>query len=285
MMSNEIYKKLTSALHEHKNIALITIINHPEKFYISRKYLLYSNGQLFEGDNLSSDVQIEIKIKEKCLPILKNKQTKTIYLSSSIGEIECFVESFLTPAHLIVAGAGHVSEPVAEMGKMLGFYVTVIDDREEFANTERFPDVDEVACMPYIDFFRNVAITPDTYILLLTRGHQFDVISLQELLTREEAIQVEERTAYIGMIGSRRRIAGVFDQLKDQFTEHNFVNIYSPVGLDIGAETPAEIAVSILAEILKIKNETTGESLKGKIRSYSQLTFRERKQKKERVTK
>lgn len=283
MMCPQLYKKLTSAISRHKDIALITITDHPNNSLIGTKYLLYETGELFDKNNLPADVLM--KIKENCAPILKEKQTKSIYISYETDEIECYVESFIAPPHLIVAGAGHVSEPVAEIGKMLGFYVTVIDDRKEFANRERFPYADEAVCTSYIEFFRNVPITPQTYVLLLTRGHKFDVVSLQELLQREESMPVEDRTAYIGMIGSRRRIAGVFAQLKDQFTEHNFVNIHSPVGLDIGAQTPAEIAISILAEILKIKNNTTGDSLKGKIRSYSQLKFRERKQRRKRVTK
>lgn len=282
-MNPQLYQRLTTAISEHKNIALITITDHPNPSLIGSKCLLYATGELFEENNLPANV-LE-KIKANCAPILKEKLTKTIHIAYDIGDIECYVESFFAPPHLIVAGAGHVSEPVAEMGKMLGFYVTVIDDRKEFANRERFPYADEAVCASYIEYFRNVPITSETYVLLLTRGHKFDVVSLQELLRREEAMSAEDRTAYIGMIGSRRRIAGVFEQLKDQFTEHNFINIHSPVGLDIGAQTPAEIAISILAEILKVKNNTTGNSLKGKIRSYSQLKFRERKHRRERVTR
>lgn len=272
-MSQQLFRHLSHAVNEHEDVALLTITKHTSEQLIGKKCLLMKNGEIKAGDELPSELKMELI--ETCSPLLHENKTATIELKD---EAECYTEVFLAPPHLIVAGAGHVSEPVAEMGKMLGFYVTVIDDREAFANKKQFPYADEVVCTSYIEFFRNVPITPNTYILLLTRGHKFDVVSLQELLKREEAMKREDRTAYIGMIGSRRRIAGVFSQLQSEFTEHNFINIHSPVGLDVGAQTPAEIAVSILAEILMIKNKTSGHSLKNKIRSYSQLKFRERKE-------
>lgn len=283
MISKQLYEKLSEAVQSHKNVALITITDHFNASLIGKKLLLYLSGEIYYEAAFSK--AFIAQLKEESLEILEGKQTKTIEIAYENTKVECYVETFAAPPKLIVAGAGHVSESVSQMAKMLGFYVTIIDDRDEYANRKRFPEADEVVCTSYIEFFRHVPIDSETYVLLLTRGHKFDVVSLQEMLSREEDIPEEERCKYIGMIGSRRRIAGVFEQLKDQFTEHNFVNIYSPVGLDIGAQTPAEIAVSILAEILKIKNEATGTSLKKKIRSYSQLKFRERKDRKERVTR
>ncbi|MFD1360453.1 XdhC family protein [Lentibacillus salinarum] len=274
-MSHQLFEELSESVSKHEDVALITITNHPDISIVGTNCILKRDGKIFDDQAFSKELQAEIV--ENCLPLIKQNKPKTIQITYDNIQIECYVEIFPVPPHLIVAGAGHVSEPVAEIGKMLGFYVTVIDDRKEFANRERFPYVDDAVCTSYIDFFRNVRITPQTYILLLTRGHKFDVVSLQELLKREENMSLEERTAYIGMIGSRRRISGVFEQLKSEFSDHNFLNIYSPVGLDIGAQTPTEIGVSIMAEILKIKNATSGHSLKEKIPSYSQLKFRERR--------
>ena len=276
-MSHQLYEQLSEAVKKHEDVALLTITNHPDLAIIGAKFLLRKDGTLFDENQLSD--RLHSIILEYCLPLLNHGKTKTIQIPYEETQMECYVEIFQVPTHLIVAGAGHVSEPVAEIGKMLGFYVTVIDDRHEFASVERFPYADEVICSSYMDFFGNVPITPETYILLLTRGHKFDVVSLQELLKREESLEAGERTKYIGMIGSRRRISGVFEQLKNEFTDHNFKNIYSPVGLDVGAQTPTEIAISILAEILKIKNASSGNSLKEKISSYSQLKFRERAKK------
>lgn len=269
-----LFEKLSESIDMHQDVALITITNHPECTVIGTKFILQKNGEIYDENQFSK--RLHAKLTEYCLPLLMEDKTKTIQIEFDGMRIECYVEVFPVPPHLIVAGAGHISETVAEVGKMLDFRVTVIDDRKDFANKKRFPQVDEVVCSSYTDFFRNVPITPKTYILLLTRGHKFDVVSLQELLKREENMLVEERTIYIGMIGSRRRISGVFEQLKDEFTDHNFTNMYSPVGLDIGAQTPAEIAISIMAEILKVKNDSSGNSLKNKIRSYANLKFRER---------
>ncbi|WP_430784575.1 XdhC family protein [Virgibacillus flavescens] len=274
-MSLQLYNELAELVGDHEKVALITITNNTEILTAGTKLILQENGISSDENKLPPDVYLILE--EYCLPLLTEGKTKTIEIPYAENRIECYVEIFPIPLHLIVAGAGHVSEPVAEIGKMLGFYVTVIDDRMEFANSSRFPFVDEAVCMSYTDFFKNVPISSQTYILLLTRGHKYDVVSLQELLKREAAMTIENRSTYIGMIGSRRRISGVFEQLKGEFTDHNFTNIYSPVGLDIGAQTPAEIAISIFAEILKVKNVSSGNSLREGISSYSKLIFRERK--------
>lgn len=274
MLNKRLYTKLSELMKERRDVALITVTKHSDQKWVGMKAIMLENGSLYGHEAFTDD--FVAVLAGQSLPLLEKKKTKAIEFVYEEGTAECYVEVFPSPPHLIVAGAGHVSEPVAEMGKMLGFYVTVIDDRAEFANKNRFPYANEAVCKPYIEFFSNVPITPKTFIVLLTRGHKFDVVSLQELLKREEQMALHERTAYIGMIGSRRRISGVFEQIKDEFTDHNFTNIFSPVGLDIGAQTPAEIAVSIMAEILKVKNGKNGHSLKEKIPSYSKLKFRER---------
>ncbi len=269
------YEQLLKAIKERRDdAALVTITKHSDESLIGSKILMQEDG-ILSGDAVLSK-GLQTVVFDQVLPFFKKGVTKAIQFEYGDCQIECYMEVFPVPPRLIVAGAGHVSEPVAEIGKMAGFHVTVIDDRPEFANRGRFPTADEVVCTSYVEFFQNLPVNPNTFIVLLTRGHKFDVVSLQELLRREEAIEQEQRTAYIGMIGSRRRISGVFEQLKDEFSDHNFTNIYSPVGLDIGGQTPAEIAVSIMAEILKVKNGKSGNSLKEKIPSYSQLKFRER---------
>ncbi len=274
-MSRKVYEKLLHAVKDsQKDTALVTITKHFDEALIGLKVLFQEGGVLFADTRLTKEFQAAIL--EKVWPFFKKGVTKALQFEYEDCQIECFMEVFPVPPRLIVAGAGHVSEPVAKIGKMTGFHVTVIDDRSEFANKERFPTADEVVCAPYVSFFKALHIDPSTFIILLTRGHKFDVVSLQELLRREEAMSQEARTTYIGMIGSKRRIAGVFEQLKNEFSDHSFTNIYSPVGLDIGGQTPAEIAVSIMAEVLKVKNGKSGNSLKEKIPSYSQLKFRER---------
>ncbi|QQK78384.1 XdhC family protein [Salicibibacter cibarius] len=276
MLSNQLYEKLSHSLRQQLDVALLTITDHPNDHYIGSKSLLWPDGQIFDENNYS--YCFSNQLISCCLPLLLEQKTKTVTFEWETDNVDCYVEVYPSPSHLIVAGAGHVSEPVEQLGRMLGFYVTVIDDRPSFANREKFPEANEVICMSYLDFFSSVHITPKTFILLLTRGHKFDVISLQELLKREEKLTPQERTRYIGMIGSRRRIAGVFEQLKSEFNNHHFKNIYSPVGLDIGAQSPAEIAISIMAEILKVQNGSPGHSHREKI-NYEKLKFYERNRK------
>lgn len=258
---------LKEAITDHKDACLVTITNSNNASWIGAKAVFVDNGCCFFDQQFP--IFLEQSVTEQCTSLLEKGKSKAVEVAVKNLHIEYFVDIFPSPSRLIIAGAGHVCEPVAKLGSMLGFYVTVIDDRAEFANTERFPDVDEVVCEPFLHFFRNATLTSKTYILLLTRGHRFDVLSLQELLYRKE------QPAYIGMIGSRRRISGVFEQLKEEFPIERLTQIYTPVGLDIGSETPAEIAVSIMAEILKVKNGKSGESISKNIRPLASRGFKE----------
>lgn len=266
MMSPKMLQMMKNALEEQKVIALVTITSHSEEIYLGKKLLVWEDGSFYH-DQPETDI-ISVSLQKACQALIQKRKTKCIRFQNNEQEVECFVEIHIPTPRLIIAGAGHVCEPVVQMASLLGYHITIIDDRTEFATERRFPLANEVICDSYLDFFQNCQITGNTWILLLTRGHQFDVISLQELLKRKET------PAYIGMIGSRRRIAGVFEQLKEEFDEASFDHIYTPVGLDIGAETPSEIAISILAEMLKIKNNKSGYSLSQNIRQLAKLGFR-----------
>lgn len=266
-MTQSLFNRLNESLKQRRDVFYITITDHSNSKLIGQKALLWPSGDIYSDTPLSPALQN--KIVEACEKLIRRKRSGLVSFLLSEDFVECFAEYFPIPIHLIVAGAGHVCEPVVEMGKMLGFYVTVIDDRIDFANQKRFPNADEVCCQSYIQYFRDVNLTDHTYILLITRGHKYDVLSLQELLKRKD------RAAYIGMIGSRRRISGVFNELLQDFPEETFEHLFTPVGLDIGAETPSEIAVSIMAEILKVKNQASGSSLSNKIRDYAKKGFRE----------
>lgn len=268
MFTQEINKKLKHAIDNFIEVALITVTKHIDNEYLGLKTILWPNGKFFtEDDGKDPFVQ---ELAKQCLPFLKSQTTKAITFDWNGVFVECFIEVMTPPIHLIVAGAGHIAEPVVKIGAMLGFRVTVIDDRQQYAKEVAFPDADKVICQPFLDFFRSVPLTEKTYILLVTRGHQYDVTILRELLRRDE------RPAYIGMIGSKRRISGVFSQLKENFADDAFESIFSPVGLDIGAQTPSEIAVSIMAEILKVKNGGTGQSLRESLKCYTKTRFTER---------
>jgi xanthine dehydrogenase accessory factor len=151
-------------------------------------------------------------------------------------------------AKAIIFGAGHVGSQLAPLTHMLGFETVVIDDRAEFANRERFPDVDRVIAADTLahGVFDIESCDEDTFVIILTRGHSFD----RDVL--EQALHTNAR--YIGMIGSRAKRASIYEQLYAKgFTERDIARVHSPIGLDIAAQTPEEIAVSIAAELIRVR--------------------------------
>lgn len=155
-------------------------------------------------------------------------------------------EWFQTQPELMICGGGHVSCELVKMASCLDFKIKVMDDREEFANKERFPLADEVIC----DSFENIEkyIEDNSYFAVVTRGHKDDLNCVRAIL--------KHSYQYLGMIGSKSKIKTTYDNLKKEgFTQEQIDTIYAPIGLNIGARTPAEIAVSILGEIIQIKNQ------------------------------
>ncbi len=162
------------------------------------------------------------------------------------GTVEVFVEPVLPDPRVIILGAGHVGQAVARAAGQVGFRVHVIDDREAFASRERFPEAEAVVVQPFERGLSDHGVTPDHFVLIVTRGHRHDRIAL------ESAIQTPAR--YIGLVGSRRKIQLLVGQLLEQgYPTEAFRNLYAPIGLEIGSETPEEIAVSVTAELIAIR--------------------------------
>ena len=156
-------------------------------------------------------------------------------------------EPVLPQERLIVLGGGHIAMPVCEFAAKCGFHVCVVDDRPDFANRSRFPDAAQVICDSFENGIRRLNVTPFDYVVVITRGHRHDADCLRVLLPGTEP-------AYLGMIGSRRRTKGLLAMLKEEgFDEDRIDKICTPIGLNIGAVTPAEIAVSILSEVIAYK--------------------------------
>jgi xanthine dehydrogenase accessory factor len=167
-----------------------------------------------------------------------------------------FIEVLVAPPTLFIAGAGHIAVPLAKMGAMLGFRVVVLDDRPVFANEERFPEADEVIAAPFGETLASYPLDGQTYVVLMTRGHAHDLECLAEV--------IDKPVAYLGMIGSRRRVEGVLGLIRDKgHAEELLARVRAPVGLDIGALTPEEIALSVMAEVVKARRGGTGRSLSG----------------------
>jgi len=164
----------------------------------------------------------------------------------ALGEqgLQVFVETVEPDDVLFLFGAGHISTFIAPLAKMVGFKVVVVDDREEFANRERFASADEILALPFADAFRQITVTASSYIAIVTRGHIFD----HEVLR----FALEQSSGYIGMIGSKRKRDIVYKALMEEgFSEKRLKAVHSPIGLEIGAETPEEIAICIVGELIK----------------------------------
>ena len=167
------------------------------------------------------------------------------------GIVDVFLEPIKPLPSLIIFGGGHISFFLARIGKMVDFRVTIIDDRPEFANPERFPEADETICEDLATVMNKLEINSSSYIVIVTRGHQND----------EQVLQWAAKTnaGYLGMIGSKRKIKTSYAYLKTKgITQEQLDRVHSPIGLAIGAETPEEIAVAIMAEIIQIRRQGTG---------------------------
>ena len=165
----------------------------------------------------------------------------------SLGGIRVYIESPGQIKKLVVLGCGHVSIPIIKLGKMTGFHVTAIDDREEFTLNAKEAGADRVLAAPFEEALQEIRSDRDTFVVTVTRGHRYDELCIKAISGMQYA--------YIGMMGSRRRVETVRENLKKMGVPDKITaDLHAPIGLDIGSETPEEIAVSVLAEVIKVKN-------------------------------
>ena len=176
------------------------------------------------------------------------------YVVSEDGT-EFFIEAYTTPPQLVLCGGGHVSKAIAPLAKSVGFRVFITDDREEFANTGRFPEADMLVVAKPEDALTRLPINPNTFIVIATRGHRYDNMAL--------AAAAKTPAKYVGLLGSKRKTILIYEDLiRSGLPMERIKEIRSPVGLDIHARTPEEIAVSIVAEVLMFQLGGSGLPMK-----------------------
>ncbi len=147
---------------------------------------------------------------------------------------------------LLIVGAGHIAQPLCEIGYLMGFRTVVVDDRWAFANRERFPHASEIRVGPFVETLEHLEINDQTFVVVVTRGHNWDEASVRTVL--------KKKPGYIGMIGSKRRAKATLERLTEHgYSPEELGRIHTPMGLDIAAETPAEIAVAIAGEIVRVR--------------------------------
>ncbi|MGA2515308.1 MAG: XdhC family aldehyde oxidoreductase maturation factor [Thermodesulfobacteriota bacterium] len=211
------------------------------------KILMKTSGEKF--GSLFGGVELRKKLLSEGKILLKEKRPKMSVLNSEQRKVEVLLEPVFCEPTVYIFGGGHISEQLAPLVKKVHFRVMVIDDREMFANRERFPEVDEVVVSEFEKCFDRLDVDDSSYIVIVTRGHLYDGFVL------EQAIKTNAR--YIGMIGSKKKIKTLYQSLKKKgISKETLERVHAPIGLDINSETPEEIAVSIVAELIKIRGES-----------------------------
>ena len=230
--------------------------------HVGSKMLVYSDGK-FIGTVGGGDLEHRV-LDEAWMAISDGKPRYLHYNMADPsrgdpgvcgGQVEVFVEPILPAPTLVVIGAGHVGKAVVHLAKWLGFRVAVSDDRVEFCNPDVTPGADEYYPVEMGKLAEQLKITKRTYLVVTSRGSSVDALGLPSLL--------ESEAAYIGVIGSKRRWATTVKALKEKGVSEDLISkVHSPMGLELQAETPEEIAVSIMAEVLLIRDRGTGKSMR-----------------------
>lgn len=248
----EIYRRQGTAV-------LITVMEAGAPGLIGTKALLESPERpLFMSQMLSAWLDARPRLKRELLEAAAAfaHEERTSITSIRLGEgeegIRVMLEGIRPEPQLIICGAGHIGQVLAPMARWLDFQVVVVDDRADYASRELFPDESiRLIVKPFAEALAALQITPSTSIVIVTRGHKYDEDCLRVL--------IHSPARYIGMIGSRRRVITVFRRLLEEGIPREAIErVHAPIGLDIGARTPAEIAVSILAEIVLTKYGGSG---------------------------
>ena len=261
-MSEEVFAAAREALERGDRVALVTIVrtqgSTPQR--LGAKMLVYADGRTvgtigggcYENDALG-------KAREA---IASGRAELASYeLSDDLagdtglicgGRMEVFIEPLEPAPHLYVIGAGHVGWHLARAAHEAGFRLTVVDDRAKFANPDRFPDA-QLVVEPIAEWLHGADLAASAFVVVVTRGHRHDLDALRALAGRD--------LRYLGLIGSRAKVARLMDALlAEGLPAERLKRVHAPVGLDIGAVTPAEIAVSILAEIIAVRRgKLTGD--------------------------
>jgi len=205
------------------------------------KAIILADGSL-EGKIGCS--QLNLAIRDQALSAIKKKKRSRLEIQDGL---QVFFDVLSAESSLLVCGAGHIAVPLARFAKAVGFSVTVLDDRSDFAHPARFPGCTVIA-ESFTTALRNMALNSSSYVVIITRGHEHDVDCLVEILPRE--------AAYIGLIGSRRRVRFVLEWLeKDGFSRQRLNDVFTPIGVPIGAESPEEIALSIVSELVCVRRK------------------------------
>ena len=258
----DIYEQIVKLRGEGRRGAVATIVNVRGSIpsFKTAKMLVRDDGSIvgtIGGGCVEAEVwqaAREVMASEKPRTLTFNLNQDPKYDTGLVcgGTLDIFIEPVLPPASLYIFGAGHVSVNLYKVARDAGFDVTVVDDREAYANRERFPEAKEVIAEDLEQAMSMLTPSESSYIVITTRGHRDDMRVLRW------AVQTQAR--YVGMIGSKRKTIAIFRELtKEGIPAQLFERVHAPVGLDIGAVTPEEIAVAITAELIAVRRRAERE--------------------------
>ena len=256
-MNDDVFVAVTRALARGEAVALVTIVDSkgstPQR--VGAKMLVLADGHTvgtigggcYENDAFG-----------KAREALETRQPRLVHYDLSDdfaeesglicgGQMDVYIDPIEPAPRLYIIGAGHVGYHVARLAPEVGFKVHVLDDREKFANRERFPEADEVTVDSIPEWLDRAEMPANGYAVILTRGHTHDMSALRSLVKRD--------LRYVGLIGSRAKVARIYDALvAEGVPPERLRHVHAPIGLDIGAVTPQEIALSIMAELIGVRH-------------------------------
>ncbi len=238
----DIAARIVSLLKEEKTFCLATVVESGDgQIKPGSKAIVLGDGSI-EG-SLGSD-SLDQKLRDLSPTLFKEKKSSTINLEKSV---RVFINILSSETKLLICGGGHIAIPLAQFARQVGYRVTVLDDRPDFAHPSRFPDCDVIA-KEFSEALREMPLGPSTFVVVITRGHEHDVDCLLEILKKE--------AAYVGLIGSRRRVRIVLEVLENEGISRKQLNeVFTPIGIPIGAESPTEIALSIVSELVCVRRK------------------------------
>jgi xanthine dehydrogenase accessory factor len=240
-----IIARVNELLAEGKTFCLATVLasDRPE-ISAGRKLIVLSDGSI-EGQ----DGGVYARVREMALAALNEKKPRTVILEDGL---RVFLDVLSLEAKLLVCGAGHIAIPLTRFANEVGFRVTVLDDRSDFAHPSRFPDCTTIA-ENFTIALREMTLGLSTYVVIITRGHEHDVDCLMEIVNKE--------AAYVGLIGSRRRVSFVLQRLEEKgLPPQRLKEVFTPIGIPIGAESPEEIALSIVSELVCVRRKGNAQA-------------------------
>jgi xanthine dehydrogenase accessory factor len=256
-MNQEVFTAVASALDRGEPAALVTIVSTtgstPQR--VGAKMLVFGDGRTvgtIGGGCYENDAFWKAReaITNRRPQLVRYELDDDFAQESGLicgGQMEVYIEPIEPSPELYVIGAGHVGYHLARLAHEVGFKINVVDDREKFANRERFPDAHAVITEDIPTWIERTTLPPHAYVVVVTRGHNNDLDAMRALAPRD--------LRYLGLIGSRAKIARIYDALiEEAMPAECLTRVHAPIGLDIGAVTPQEIAVSILGELIAVKH-------------------------------